>query len=171
MFKMIIQGRLVEDAQIQQSKDGQSTFLSFRVAVNTFENKSNKAYFVSVSAFNYRSNMVPYLKKGGLVDVIGTPRIDSFLNRQNMPMYDIHLSADSVEFSGNGTGSKAQEAVATQTTEVQQTEVSEPVEEEIIMTTSNSAKKQSASDTAKVNGGNTQKFTASQEQNDDDLPF
>ena len=70
MFKMVIQGRLVEDAQVQQSKDGQSTYLSFRIAVNTFENKTNKAYFISVSSFNYNNSIVPYLKKGSAVEVI-----------------------------------------------------------------------------------------------------
>ena len=168
MFKMVIQGRLVEDAQVQQSKDGQSTYLSFRIAVNTFENKTNKAYFISVSSFNYNSSLVPYLKKGSAVEVIGTPRVSAYLNRQNQPMYDIHVTADSVDFSSTNSNSKSQDETATtQTNDSKHTSEPEHVEEQIIMTTSNTAKRQTEPNMTTV----TVAQNDGVEDNDDDLPF
>ena len=168
MFKMVIQGRLVEDAQVQQSKDGQSTYLSFRIAVNTFENKTNKAYFISVSSFNYNNSIVPYLKKGSSVEVIGTPRVSAYLNRQNQPMYDIHVTADSVDFASTNSNNKSQdETTTTQSNEPKNASEPEHVEEQIIMTTSNTAKRQSEPNMTTVTVAQNEDL----EENDDDLPF
>lgn len=169
MYKMTIQGRLTEDAQVRATKDGGS-FLSMRVAVNSFENGSQKPYFISVAHFNYRPNMVQHLTKGSLVDVVGTPQISAYLTKQGSPMEDIRITADAVEFPSNGSNSGTTTTTQTSTvtstpevaptvTRVQRTPAPEPVEEEIVMTT-----------TPRRKEANTEKFDAPA-AGSDDLPF
>lgn len=135
MFKMIINGRLTEDAQVRSTKDGGS-FLSLRVATNTYENGTQKPYFMSVAQFNYRPNMVQHLTKGSAVDITGTPQITAYISKQGSPIPDISITADSVEFSSNAssTNGGTNQTVSEQKKPVQQAD-SEPEEEPVVTTT------------------------------------
>ena len=158
MFKMIINGRLTEDAQVRSTKDGGS-FLSLRVATNTYENGTQKPYFMSVAQFNYRPNMVQHLTKGSAVDITGTPQITAYVSKQGSPMPDISITADSVEFSSNGSSTNGGNNQTGNEQQKSAQNVQTDVEEEPVVTTTPVRKPKA----------NTEKF----DSNDDggDLPF
>lgn len=123
MQKVIILGNLGADAQKVQYQTKE--FISFRVACSE-KFTSNGSEQVNTTWYdctlnNPQSGVIPFLKKGQKVLVIGRPRFslyDSAVHRQKM--LSINVFVESVELAGGNAG-----------TDQQQQQVNPPVDAQV----------------------------------------
>ena len=114
-------GRLGQDAELKEGKNGQ--FTKFRMATNGFKNKNGEqpTYWLSVTYDNSNPNLLKALTKGRLVNVAGTIEPTAYLTKDGEPKCSLDLRAVSLEFVSVGSGNtstqtespKAVEAVTT----------------------------------------------------------
>lgn len=100
-------GRLGQDAELKDGKNGQ--FTKFRMATNGFKNKNGEqpTYWLSVTYDNSNPNLLKALTKGRLVNVAGTIEPTAYLTKDGEPKCSLDLRAVSLEFVSVGSGNTA----------------------------------------------------------------
>lgn len=94
-------GRLGGDSEIKESNGKQ--FIVMRVAVDdyNFSTKEKTTQWINVTSHNSNvMNMQQYLKKGSSVMVLGTSRIRTYVNKEQVVVPTMDVFADRIEFVG-----------------------------------------------------------------------
>lgn len=108
-------GRLGMDAEIKQTKNGVE-FIVMKVACDEFKGNKVSTAWMNVYDWSDRTKkMIPYLKKGSLINVQGMETISPYLSRSGEPLYSRDVSAFNVDFVNVG---KKQESDAQQKEEI-----------------------------------------------------
>lgn len=113
MFIVNFIGRLGRDAEKHDSKNG--SFVSYSIAIDEWnpETKENETIWIRVTDGSERTmNMLQYLKKGTMLQVVGTERV-SIYNGQNGQIINRDVRALHWDFVK--TGKQDSETTATQT--------------------------------------------------------
>ena len=93
-------GRLGRDSELINGPRGQ--FLSFSLATDEFKNGNKGTAWLRVTSNN--TKMLEWLKKGRMVNVIGTETVNSYQDRNGQTQINRDISADKIEFVNNGSG-------------------------------------------------------------------
>lgn len=147
-------GRLGRDAEIVKNERGD--FLSFSLATDEFKRGNKTTTWLSVVLHDVK--LAEWLKKGRMVNIIGTETINTYTDKNGTLQISRNVSADKVEFISVGSG-------ATQNN-TSDTEGNADVAATI--TTGVLSKPSTVQATAKTANVNT---AAIDNANDDDLPF
>lgn len=104
---LIVDGFLGRDCEVKTTAKG-NKYLNFSMCNNTFIRGENKATWYNCSTFDVEKydKMIPYLKKGKPVIVVGTPDEATYVGKDGSVNIDIRLSIDRLEFP---TSSKSDE--------------------------------------------------------------
>lgn len=97
-------GRLGGDSEIKESNGKQ--FIVMRVAVDdyNFSTKEKTTQWINVTSHNSNvMNMQQYLKKGSNVMVLGTSRIRTYVNKEQVVVPTMDVFADRIEFVGGSS--------------------------------------------------------------------
>ena len=97
-------GRLGGDSEIKESNGKQ--FIVMRVAVDdyNFSTKEKTTQWINVTSHNSNvMNMQQYLKKGSSVMVLGTSRIRTYVNKEQVVVPTMDVFADRIEFVGGSS--------------------------------------------------------------------
>jgi len=96
MKKLIITGNVGRDVEVIATKDG--NFSTFSVAVSVGTKANPKIDWVNVTCSGklgeFASN---YVKKGGKVLVEGFPGVNAYINKDNIPVATLKVSANTIE--------------------------------------------------------------------------
>lgn len=158
MQKITLIGRLGRDAAVREGQSGRN-FVSFTVAANSRVRGVEKTSWYDAILPDYEShkNLVPYLKKGSSVVVVGD--FDADIEKGNDGQYRCRrtVRVDSIEFNSNGTSGSTSNGTTTATAPA-------PAEEEPTVTAKKPAKKAAAV---------PEPVAEAEEDNqpEDDLPF
>jgi len=106
MIKLQIIGHLGKDAEVREVNG--KKVISFNVAhserfKDSAGNLQSKTQWVSCSYWTDSTGVLPYLIKGKLVYVEGTPSVDAYMSSaQNQPAASLNLRVLRVELLGGG---------------------------------------------------------------------
>jgi single-stranded DNA-binding protein len=112
MQTIIVSGFLAKDPrEITSQKTGEKS-LSFRIAANGFSNGEKKTNWYNVVLFNTNQykNMLPYLKKGSFVSVVGDFDARMYNDAQGRVGMSLDIVAHKIEF---GSASRSDSSSAT----------------------------------------------------------
>lgn len=113
MINTFFVGRLGADAEVKTSKNG-NNFVTFRVAVDDFNNGAKSTTWVSVTDFTANAvTRAQYLKKGSCVEVSGTLTTRIYTTRDNTYQVGVDVMANSVNFVRVGGQNENSETVTT----------------------------------------------------------
>ena len=116
MVNINVIGRLGADAELINGKNGQ--FVSFRLAVDDRKNSEKTTTWFRVTLNGDRvGNIVEYLTKGKLVNVMGTESVGTYQAKDGSTQVSRDINASNVEFISVGSGSTASDTSAEATTE------------------------------------------------------
>lgn len=103
MVNVNVIGRLGNDSEVINGKNGQ--FLSFRLATDDFKNGEKTTSWMRVT-FNGEKGvkMAEWLKKGRMVNVMGTEFVSIYTDKSGQPQISRDISANNVEFVNIGSG-------------------------------------------------------------------
>ena len=102
MVNVNVIGRLGTDAEILEGKNGQ--FVSFRLAVSDFNEGERTTSWFRVTAFDERTKKLsPYLKKGSLVNVIGTESVRIYKDRNGEAQVGRDIKLNNLDFISTGS--------------------------------------------------------------------
>lgn len=104
MQKITLIGRLGRDARLVETQKG-TKFIGFPVAVNSYSKGVEKTVWYEIIHLNYNEKMVPYLKKGTSVIVVGDLEVDNEVANDGKTYLRRNVLADSVAFNSFGQGS------------------------------------------------------------------
>ena len=94
MNRIVLSGRLTRDAEINETKGG-NTVVEMRIAVNI---TAEKTLFIDVSAWNsIASNIAGYLIKGTKIIVDGMLNINEYENKYGENVTQYYVTASFVE--------------------------------------------------------------------------
>ena len=88
-------GRIVDDAELKQSKDGNSQFISFRVAVNEKKGDDTRTTYYDVT--HPSTGVYHFLKKGRNVCVLGPLSIWQSSGQDGKTYLNAHISAKVID--------------------------------------------------------------------------
>lgn len=142
MQKLFLIGRLGRDAVLRESSNG-DRFVAFTIAVNSKVRGAEKTTWYDVISFNVTrlENIIPYLKKGSALLVVG--ELDAKLEKgsDGVVRQRLTVTADSIDFTGVGNG-QASGNTATNTVTTQTPKAVEPEDDDVpVITTKKSSKK------------------------------
>jgi hypothetical protein len=90
-----IVGKIVEDAELKKSKDGNSQFIAFRVAVNEKKGDDTRTTYYDVT--HPTTGVFHFLKKGRTVCVIGPLSIWQSNGQDGKTYLNAHISAKLID--------------------------------------------------------------------------
>lgn len=94
MNRIVLSGRLTRDAEVNETKGG-NTVVEMRIAVNI---TAEKTLFIDVSAWNsIASNIVKYLIKGTKIIVDGMLNVNEYKNKHGENVTIYYVTASFVE--------------------------------------------------------------------------
>jgi single-strand DNA-binding protein len=94
-------GRITKDLELKYSKDGETTILSFTVAVNRMKKDTNEADFISCKAFNKTAeNIAKFFGKGKLIASDGRIQTGSYDNKDGQKVYTTDVIVSGFHFTG-----------------------------------------------------------------------
>lgn len=94
MNRIVLSGRLTRDAEVNETKGG-NTVVEMRIAVNI---TAEKTLFIDVSAWNsIASNIVEYLIKGTKIIVDGMLNVNEYKNKHGENVTIYYVTASFVE--------------------------------------------------------------------------
>lgn len=94
MNRILLSGRLTRDAEVNETKGG-NTVVEMRIAVNI---TAEKALFIDVSAWNsIASNIAGYLTKGTKIIVDGMLNVNEYENKYGENVAKYYVTASFVE--------------------------------------------------------------------------
>ena len=94
MNRIVLSGRLTRDAEVNETKGG-NTVVEMRIAVNI---TAEKTLFIDVSAWNsIASNIAGYLIKGTKIIVDGMLNVNEYENKNGEKMIKYFVTASFVE--------------------------------------------------------------------------
>lgn len=100
MYQFIhVAGNIVEDAELKKSKDGNSQFITFRVAVNEKKGDDTRTTYYDVT--HPSTGVYHFLKKGKSVTVIGPVSIWQSTGQDGKSYLNAHISAKIIDLSGS----------------------------------------------------------------------
>lgn len=114
MSTIIVCGRLGKDAELRTTTSG-TKVAAFSVADKIGYGDKKRTQWIKCSLFGERAEKVaPYLTKGSLVEVIGTPQTEAWI-KDNKANSTIAVSVSDVRLHGGGQaeGPKTYDASAT----------------------------------------------------------
>jgi single-strand DNA-binding protein len=102
MQEITVTGHLGRDAQVRQSSNSGENFISFTLASNTFSKGEKRTTWFDVVANSTKKtqNMVPYLKSGSNVIVIGELQASLYETPSGESRIRLSIYADRLEFNG-----------------------------------------------------------------------
>lgn len=105
MQKLIVDGRLGQDAQLKTSMNG-TQFINFRFATNWKYKGENETtwYDVYINDLSRFGNMLQYLKKGNYFILTGELQFKTRLDDNGVPRFDLKLQCVDINFGGGGNG-------------------------------------------------------------------
>lgn len=105
MQKLIVDGRLGQDAQLKTSMNG-TQFINFRFATNWKYKGENETtwYDVYINDLNRFSNILQYLKKGNYFIITGELQFKTRIDDNGVPRFDLKLQCVDINFGGGGNG-------------------------------------------------------------------
>lgn len=106
---MTISGRLANDAEIRQRKDGKGTFATYSIANQPY-GKQNASFFDCVQSGN-----LEWLKKGMPVTVTGVPDIQEYTDKSGNKQRRFRLNVRELAAFGNKNNASAAPAQAAST--------------------------------------------------------
>lgn len=115
MVYVNIIGRLGADAELINGKNGQ--FISFRMASDEMKKGAERvtSWFRVTLNGDRAAKLAEYLKKGKLVNVVGTETVSTYQAKDGTTQISRDVSATNVEFINTGSGSTASETTAVTT--------------------------------------------------------
>lgn len=94
MNRIVMSGRLTRDAEVNETKGG-NTVVEMRIALNI---TAEKTLFIDVSAWNsVASNIVKYLTKGTKIIVDGMLNVDEYKNKHGENVTKYYVTPSFVE--------------------------------------------------------------------------
>lgn len=94
MNRIVMSGRLTHDAEVNETKGG-NTVVEMRIAVNI---SSEKTLFIDVSAWNtVAMNIAKYLNKGTKIIVDGMLNVNEYENKHGENVTKYYVTASFVE--------------------------------------------------------------------------
>lgn len=110
MIKLLLTGHLGNDATVNNVNG--KTVINLSVAhTEAYKDangvKVNKTLWVSVAYWSEKTNIVPYLKKGTLVYVEGTPEVDTYM-KENKVLPQLRLRAMTIQLLGSNNNQSNQ---------------------------------------------------------------
>lgn len=94
MNRIVLSGRLTRDAEVNETKGG-NTVVEMRIATNI---SAEKTLFIDVMAWNsIASNIVQYLTKGVKIIVDGMLNVDEYENKYGEKVVKYYVTASFVE--------------------------------------------------------------------------
>lgn len=87
-------GRLGKDAEIVKGQSG--NFLSFSLATEEYKNKTKGTAWLRVSTD--KTALEPWLKKGKLINVVGTETVDIYQDKEGKNRIDRNIRASQIDF-------------------------------------------------------------------------
>lgn len=94
MNRIVMSGRLTRDAEVKETKGG-NTVVEMRIAVNI---TAEKTLFIDVSAWNtVAMNIAEYLTKGTKIIVDGMLNVDEYENKYGEKVAKYYVTASFVE--------------------------------------------------------------------------
>lgn len=160
--KMEIMGRLVADAQIKATKNGDE-YIDMRMVVNQYKGKDNDSepLWISVRSFNTPKSIVKYYTKGRPLIVEGTYDQKLYETKDGRWGVDNSILAYRIDFVDGGQQQEQSNGEATQEkkTEFQNVKVGLP------------KKKADAVPTEAATASKAVTASAAVDSEDDDLPF
>ena len=101
MNSIVITGRLTADPELKTGNSGKY-FTSFTVAVDKFVSGEKTADFIRCKAWDkVAEKLCQYKRKGDLIGVLGSLRVERYQAQDGSNRYDTFVSASGVEFLGN----------------------------------------------------------------------
>jgi single-strand DNA-binding protein len=97
MKKLIITGNIGQDAKVLSSQSGEY-FATFSVAVSVGTKSNPKTDWVDVTCNGKLVDVAKnYVKKGGKILVEGFPTVNAYINKDNVPVAQLKLHANTIE--------------------------------------------------------------------------
>ena len=93
---IIVQGRLTKDAEVRQSKNG-NTFVTYTVANNPYTPNGVKTNFYDC----IQSGNLSWLKKGMLVVVEGAPDFNEYTDKDGNKRRNFRINVSALSAEGN----------------------------------------------------------------------
>lgn len=110
MQKLILVGHLGQDAE---AKDvGTTQVINFSLAVSEKYKGETKTTWYKVAFWTNNIAVLPYLKKGTLVGVEGTPDIEVYMANDNTPRATMKCNTRDIKLYSSGQNNQAQAAQA-----------------------------------------------------------
>lgn len=127
MQKLIVDGRLGQDAQLKTSMNG-TQFINFRFATNWKYKGENETtwYDVYINDLNRFGNILQYLKKGNYFIITGELQFKTRIDDNGVPRFDLKLQCVDINFGGGGNGESNKQENGQQTV-VQNTVQGNPI--------------------------------------------
>lgn len=114
-------GNLTADAVARTSRDGQSQYVTFTVAVSQRQpDGTQTTLYVECSKGGDNKNLLPYLAKGKSIWVQGRISAHAYADRQGQPRASLDLRVYDLELCGGKSGEQTATAAAAQPQPVQQ---------------------------------------------------
>lgn len=108
-------GNLTADAVVRASRDGQSQYVTFTVAVSQRQpDGTQTALYVECAKNGDNKNLLPYLTKGKSIWVQGRISAHAYADRQGQPRASLDLRVYDLELCGGRSGEQAATAAAAQ---------------------------------------------------------
>lgn len=105
MNKAIIIGRIANDLQLVNTANNNKK-CEFSIAVDRVG--TDKTDFIPVVVWNKQAeNLVKYQKKGSLIAVDGSNRVDKYVNENGENRYKHYILANNIQFLGTKTDSQS----------------------------------------------------------------
>ncbi len=105
MQKLIVDGRLGQDAQLKTSMNG-TQFINFRFATNWKYKGENETtwYDVYINDLSRFGNLLQYMKKGNYFILTGELQFKTRIDDNGVPRFDLKLQCVDINFGGGGNG-------------------------------------------------------------------
>lgn len=122
MNKALLVGRISNDLELRHTQS-QNAVCEFNIAINRVGVEGTD--FITVVVWNKQAeNLVKYQKKGNLISVEGTIRVDKYENKDGETRYKTYILANSIQY----LSSKSDKQSTTQSTVVDKVEAAEEFE-------------------------------------------
>lgn len=112
MKKIIITGRLGQDVEVKSANDKQ--FFTGSIATEAGNKQNPKTEWTSlIGDYERFKNLIPFLKKGTNLLVIGKPNAESYTNKNNEHVATLKVSVNEIELLGGGKDREPEELTLT----------------------------------------------------------
>jgi single stranded DNA-binding protein len=115
MINVNIIGRLGQDAEIKEGKNGQFVKFTLATTTDTHKDESGKypTTWINVIYGNANQNFVKTLTKGRLVNVIGQLTASTYTSKDGSVKVSLDVRAHNVDYVSNGNSNPQAEDVVT----------------------------------------------------------